>query len=454
MEHTICAVSTAIGQGGIGIVRISGSHAIEIGKRAFQPKNTNEKPEHRKMVYGHITDADGRHVDEVLICFMMAPHTYTKEDMVEIYTHGGVIAVRKVYERLLALGCAQAEPGEFTKRAFLNGRIDLAQAEAVADIVSAKTVASYAISQRQLEGGLSSRVAPIMEGALSLLSIVEASISFGEDTDETPEGLDGLIRSLIEQIDGLLSTKNQGKILKEGISTLIVGKPNVGKSSLFNALMRENRALVTDIPGTTRDTIEEVLQLDGVALRMVDTAGIRETQDLVESMGVERAVRMIDEVDLVLWVMDASRPFDEEDQSIRDLIRTKKVIVVVNKADVAAQTAIEAIKLRADKHPTVTLSAKKGEGLDHLTDEILHLFAIGAVNADTDAMLANSRHIQALEIAKQHYESAYQDLVADIPLDLVEVDLRLAWSKIGEVTGQTVQEDVLDHIFSTFCIGK
>lgn len=454
MEHTICAVSSAVGQGGIGIVRMSGDGAIRIGSAAFSPSDPNQRPVHRMMQYGHITDDQGERIDEVLISFMFAPGTYTKEDMVEIYTHGGVMAVRKVYERLLALGCTQAEPGEFTKRAFLNGRIDLTQAEAVMDVVSAKTDASYKMGQAQLEGGLSSLVEPIFQDTKSLLSIVEAAISFSEDTDELPEGLPEKVEDLIEKIDSLLLTKNRGKVLREGISTLIIGKPNVGKSSLFNALMQENRALVTDIPGTTRDTIEEVLQLSGVALRMVDTAGIRETEDVVESMGVERAVQAIDQADLILWVVDSSRPFTEEDERIREKIAGKTGIAVLNKLDLASEPDIEAMKARIGSFVPIPLSAKKGTGLEALTEEILRLFEIGEIDASHDTLLANSRHIQALESARKYLESAHGDLFDGIPLDLIEVDLRLAWTKIGEITGSTVQEDLLDTIFSTFCIGK
>lgn len=454
MEHTIAAVATSMCMGGIGMVRLSGEKAIETAQKAFSPAKKDEPLVHRLMRYGHILDADGSVIDEVMISFMQAPNTYTKEDMAEVYTHGGRMALTRVYERVLSLGAQPAEPGEFTKRAFLNGRIDLTRAEAVQDVVSAKTRAAFEQSQKALSGGLLRKVRPLYEETLAILTIAEAAISFSEDTDEMPADLPERIRSLLGGVDALLQTRSYGKILKEGIRTLIAGKPNVGKSSLFNALMQENRALVTDIPGTTRDTIEEVIELQGIALSMVDTAGIRKTEDLVESLGVDRALDQMETADLILWVIDASRPFEEEDRNIRSLLQGKTAILVINKGDLADDAAVDRLRKAAGDLPHVVISAKHGAGLHDLTDAIFSLFSLGEISEKTDVLLTNSRHMQALEQAKAHLEQAEQDLAAGIPLDCVEVDLRLAWTRIGEIIGETVHEDVLDSIFSRFCIGK
>lgn len=453
MEHTICAVATAIGQGGIGIVRMSGKTALALGKEAFSPRYP-KKEQHRLMEYGHILAKDGTPIDEVLYCPMHAPDTYTTEDMVEIYTHGGILAVRKVYERLLELGAVPAEAGEFTKRAFLNGRIDLSQAEAVQEIVSAKNEEAYHQSHQQLQGNLAKRIRPLLDQVLQLLATVEASISFSEDTDDVPS-IEAPLDRVLMDTEKLIATAHQGKMMKEGIATLITGKPNVGKSSLFNALMQENRALVTDIPGTTRDTIEEVLQLQGIALRMIDTAGIRETEDLVERLGVEKAKDEIAKADLVLWVVDASRPFDEEDEKIQQLIQDKHAIAVINKEDIANEEQIEGFKKHLEGLPAVVISAKENAGVEGLTEAIQEMFSLNTVkDTASDVYLSNSRHVQALTKGRDALLQAQEAVRMGMPLECTEVDLHKAFDSIGEITGETVQEDILDRVFSSFCIGK
>lgn len=451
MEHTICAVATAIGQGGIGIVRMSGKTALSIGREAFRSKYKKEEI-HRLMEYGHILSDEGDIIDEVLYCPMYGPDTYTTEDMVEIYTHGGVLAVRKVYERLLQLGALPAEAGEFTKRAFLNGRIDLSQAEAVQEIVSAKNEEAYKQSHRQLEGKLAKRIQPLFDQVLNMMAAVEASISFSEDTDDVPS-LESPLHRALEETDHLLATAHQGKMMKEGVATLITGKPNVGKSSLFNALMQENRALVTDIPGTTRDTIEEVLQLQGIALRMIDTAGIRETADIVERLGVEKAKEELEKADLVLWVVDASNPMDEEDEKIKALIGEKPAIAVINKQDIATEEEIDQLQ-KSLTIPSVIISAKENTGVDSLTKEIQEMFAVAPLQGSDQIFLTNSRHVQALQEAKKALLQAKDAIAMGMPLECTEVDLHKAYTALGEITGQTVQEDILDRVFSNFCIGK
>lgn len=455
MDHTIAAISTATGEAGIGIVRMSGKDSFEIGQKVFQGINSQEITikDNRKMKYGHIYD-DDKLVDEVLICFMKGPNTYTREDIVEIYTHGGVISVKKVLDTLLKNGAEVADRGEFTKRAFLNGRLDLSQAEAVIDMIKAKTDKAYDASLNQLEGSLKNKIGKYREKMLNVLAKLEYSINFTEDFQEEPD-ISPVIQESEEVLEGLkklYNSSNKGKIIREGIETAIVGKPNVGKSSLLNALIKEKKAIVTDIPGTTRDVIEEYIDLDGIALKISDTAGIRETKDLVEKLGVDKSLEFIDSADLIIAMFDISRDFDEEDEKIFKLIENKNAIVVFNKTDIALDKID--IKKYEEKYPLIKMSVKDDNGIEELEKEIMDMFFKGDIKSSNETLVTNVRHRDLIFRAIKTLEEAVNDLKMDIPIDCVEVDIRDTWDILGQITGDTAQEDILNKIFEDFCIGK
>lgn len=447
MSSTICAISTSIGRAGLGIVRMTGDETLEILNKVFKG---SKEFQNRKMTYGHIVDED-RIIDEVLAVYMKAPHTYTREDVAEIYCHGGVVAVREVLDTLLKNGADLAEPGEFTKRAFLNGRLDLAQAEAVLDLIDANTAMSYENSMNQLQGNLSSEVEDISNELLAVMASAVTEIDFPEDENDTLTDEEKIekLQPLLDRLDSLLKSAKRGKVLKDGIKTLILGRPNVGKSSLLNAMLRENRAIVTDIPGTTRDTIEEILDLDGIPLRLIDTAGIRVTDDEVESIGVDKAKSEIDSADLILVVLDSSQEFTNEDRDILDSTAGKEKIVIVNKTDLEHKLDLEKIG-----EPFMEMSLKKGEGLDELEDRITEMFFGDEISPGDETYVSNLRHIDHLRKARKALASAISDLEAGMFLDLVEVDLNIVMDELGHITGETTSEDVLDRIFSEFCIGK
>ena len=458
MSETIAAISTAVGEAGIGIVRMSGDKSIDVAKSVFIGYDDNKitKIENKKLTYGHIIDEDGTKIDEVLVAFMENPSTYTREDMVEIYCHGGIISVRKVLELLLRSGARLAERGEFTKRAFLNGRLDLSQAEAVIDIIKSKTDKSYEVSFDQLEGSLSKEVKEMRDILLAMVAHVEVSIDFPEeDVNElTYESLKSDALIVEDRIEKLLSTANKGKILRDGIQTVILGKPNVGKSSLLNAILKENRAIVTDIPGTTRDIIEEYINIDGIPLKIVDTAGIRITEDEVEKIGVDRAIGSIEKADLIIGVFDVSRSFTDEDREILNLVKDKKSIVLLNKIDLKMQEKNEFLKELQGADHIIETSIIENIGIRELEDHIKSLFYEGDLNIESDTVVSNIRHKVQLEKAQDKLQSAIRDIEMDIPLDCIEIDLRNAWEDLGEISGDTIAEDILDKIFEEFCIGK
>ena len=452
MDDCIAAISSATGEAGIGIVRMTGEGCADVLDSVFKRANDNADLINRKMTYGHIVD-NNEIVDEVLVCYMKAPHTYTREDVVEIYTHGGVVAVRKVLEVLLNNGARLAEAGEFTKRAFLNGRIDLSQAEAIIDMIKAKTDKAYSVSMKQLEGSVNRNIKQLRDQLLDMLSHVEYSINFTEDMqdelDNTPVLNEG--KEVLDKLKKLSESANRGRIIRDGINTTIIGKPNVGKSSLLNALLKENRAIVTDIPGTTRDVIEEYIDLDGISLKINDTAGIRDTEDIVEKIGVEKSVSFISDSDLIIAIFDSSREFDDEDRKILDLIRDKKSIVLLNKIDLDGgfdfDENLEGIEV-------IHTSIKNNEGIEDLENKIIEMFNDGYIEANNDNIITNIRHRDIINKAIKSLESSLHDMEAGVPIDCFEVDLRNAWEILGEITGETVDDDVLNKIFSDFCIGK
>lgn len=454
---TIAAISTAIGEAGIGIVRISGDSAIDIAQKIFKGSKIDkfENTHNRKLIYGHIIDEEVI-IDEVLIAFMKGPYTYTREDMVEIYCHGGIISVRKVLEAILKNGARMAEPGEFTKRAFLNGRLDLSQAEAVMDLIKAKTDKSFQASLNQLEGSLSKKIIEIRDILLNMIAQVEVSIDFPDEDYEliTYEELKADGNKVKDEIENLIKSSSRGKILRDGLNTLILGKPNVGKSSLLNAILKENRAIVTDIPGTTRDVIEEFVNIDGIPLKIIDTAGIRETEDLVEKIGVDRAKDLVDSSDLIIAVFDVSRNLSGEDFNILDLIKDKKSIIILNKTDLQAKFNKEDLYEYVDEKNVIEASIISNVGVSILEDNIRDMFYDGEFNLDSDVLVTNIRHKNMLEISLENIQRALLDMEANVPIDCVEVDLRNCWENLGEISGDTIGEDILDKIFRDFCLGK
>ncbi|MGE5677742.1 MAG: tRNA uridine-5-carboxymethylaminomethyl(34) synthesis GTPase MnmE [Pseudomonadota bacterium] len=458
MDRTIAAIATAPGEAGIGIIRISGGQSIDILKNVFKPKkdiNIEDIPS-RQATYGNAIDSEGRILDEVLAIIMRKPYSYTTEDVVELQCHGGIVPVRRIMQEVLKNGADIAEPGEFTKRAFLNGRIDLAQAEAVIDVITAKTETGLNAAMEQLEGELSKEVKKVMDNLLSMLAHIEASIDFPEhDIEEvTTENIKGMLFETKASVESLLDSFEEGKILRDGLNTAIIGRPNVGKSSLLNVLLKENRAIVTEVPGTTRDIIEEYLNIGGILIRLIDTAGIRETSDIVEKIGVERTKEAISKADLVILVLDASDELLPEDMEIIDLVRNKKVIAALNKIDMGLVLNREQLDALFGKDNIIEMSAKNRYGIEGLEERIKELVFQGRLSINKNTMVTNIRHKDLLDKADENVGKAISSIEAGIPVDLISVDIREAWSKLGAITGDTVEEDIINEIFSKFCIGK
>ncbi|MBS4024943.1 MAG: tRNA uridine-5-carboxymethylaminomethyl(34) synthesis GTPase MnmE [Clostridia bacterium] len=456
---TIGAIATPPGEGGIGIIRVSGPESWLIAGSFFKSasgKEIHELPSHT-VNYGHFLDQQGNIMDECLVTVMRGPKTFTREDTVEINCHGGFLPLQQVMKVLLSGGVRLAEPGEFTKRAFLNGRIDLAQAESIIDIIRAKTEHGLLLAVNQLRGNLSVKLAEIRTNLLKMLAAFEANIDFPED-DVPPvdyQQVDREIDQAIGQLSILIESWNEGKIYIDGLKTVIAGRPNVGKSSLLNVLAKEERAIVTDIPGTTRDVIEEIINLKGVPLKIIDTAGIRETTDLVEKLGVEKSLSTLDKADLVLMVIDATSPLTEEDRMVLHKVAEKNTIVLLNKADlpVNEKTVGEAKQLAGGK-PVLKISAKEVVGIDHLAEAIKEQITAGKVRAAGETPVTNARHHAALARAFGHLENIKDGLRVSLPVDFLSIDLTAAYEALGEITGETVGEDILDRIFAEFCIGK
>ena len=456
MDETIAAVATAYGEGGIGIIRISGENAEKLLSDIFVP--CSGKPiKNRMMTYGHIVDPEkGEVLDEVLAVLMKAPHTYTREDVAEINCHGSVIALKNVLALCLRRGARMAEPGEFTKRAFLNGRLDLSEAEAVIDLIRAKTDKSFDVSMKQLEGALSGEIRAIRKDMLDLLVEVTVNIDYpDEDIEElTYKKLIESIENIREKIEQLLSSADSGRILREGLNAAIVGKPNVGKSSLMNALLKESRAIVTEIPGTTRDTIEEMISIRGIPVRLTDTAGIRKTQDVIEKIGIEKSKEAFNEADLVIFILDGSREPDEEDFEIIDVIGERKAIVLINKSDLGRKVSIEEIEKKLPGCEVIETSIISGKGLEDVENTIESMVYSGDVVQKNSCMVTNVRHIELLNQAGDSMGDAHKMAVSGEALDFIEVDINAAYQSLGEIIGETVADDIINEVFARFCLGK
>ena len=456
LNDTIAAISTAIGEAGIAIVRMSGDDSINIIDKIFVSASGVKmaEAENRKFLYGHICDGDKK-IDEVLVVKMKGPHSYTAEDIVEIHCHGGVVSVKRILNLILSKGARLAEKGEFTKRGFLNGRIDLTQAEAVIDLIKAKTDISFDLGLNQLGGALSEVLNKLKDELVSMQALIVANIDFPDEDIEDAAYNDLLDRSnkILEKMDKLLENSKNSRLLRDGINTVILGKPNVGKSSLLNGLLKYDRAIVTDIAGTTRDVIEDYINLDGVLLKISDTAGIRETEDEVEKIGVNIAREKLKDADLVIAIFDLSRDFDQDDKEILKLIENKKHIIILNKDDLEQNISDDEIE-KYFKDDYLRLSVMENESVMKVEKLIIDLFFDGELQISSDTVLSNLRHINALREAKKELLEVNESLNKRVFLDLIEVDLENVIAHISEITGTITTEDILDRVFSDFCIGK
>ena len=457
IDDTIAAIATAPGEGGIGIIRISGSNSLEVAEEIFKSVSGKKISEYnlRSLIYGDIFDGEKR-IDEVLVAYMKGPHSYTGEDVIEINCHGGFISVKKILELILTKDVRLAEAGEFTKIAFLNGRIDLSQAEAVIDVIKSKTDKAQEVAQSQLEGSLAKKIRELRSKVTEVLAQLEVSIDFSDEDveDVTYKEIEEKSLELRDEIKKLYDSAESGKILRDGLKTVIIGKPNVGKSSLLNSILGENRAIVTEIPGTTRDVIEEFVNIKGIPLKIVDTAGIRETEDIVEKIGVQKSKESIESADLVIIVLDSSKQLTDEDLEILQSAQSKKTIVLLNKIDLEQVIDESEIEKFVGKENIIKISALKNEGIEQIHDKIESMVFTGDVKSSSSLVITNSRHKDALYKAYNSINDAIDGIMQRLPYDFIEVDFKNIWDYLGYINGDTVQEDLLDTIFSNFCIGK
>ncbi|HEE2094946.1 TPA: tRNA uridine-5-carboxymethylaminomethyl(34) synthesis GTPase MnmE [Staphylococcus aureus] len=455
---TITSISTPMGEGAIGIVRLSGPQAVEIADKLYKGKHLlNDVPSHT-INYGHIIDPESKEVvEEVMVSVLRSPKTFTREDIIEINCHGGILTINRVLELTMTYGARMAEPGEFTKRAFLNGRIDLSQAEAVMDFIRSKTDRASKVAMNQIEGHLSDLIKKQRQSILEILAQVEVNIDYPEYDDvedATTEFLLEQSKEIKQEINRLLDTGAQGKIMREGLSTVIVGKPNVGKSSMLNNLIQDNKAIVTEVAGTTRDVLEEYVNVRGVPLRLVDTAGIRETEDIVEKIGVERSRKALSQADLILFVLNNNEALTQEDYTLYEVVKNEDVIVIVNKMDLEQNIDINEVKDMIGNTPLIQTSMLKQEGIDELEIQIRDLFFGGEVQNQDMTYVSNSRHISLLKQARQTIQDAIDAAESGVPMDMIQIDLTRTWEILGEIIGETASDELIDQLFSQFCLGK
>lgn len=458
IDDIIAAPSTPAGTGGIGIIRISGEGSVALADKIFKSasgKKLSEKKSHT-ITYGNIVDQNGKKIDEVLVSIMKAPNSYTKEDVVEINCHGGTAAVKKVMETVTNAGARTAEPGEFTKRAFLNGRIDLTQAEAVIDVINSKTERSMKNAVNQLSGGLSAKVKEIRSELVDAVSTIEAAIDYPEHDieEETYASLNKTVTDTLSKVNHLIKTADMGKMVRDGVNLVILGKPNVGKSSLLNFLLDEERAIVTDVPGTTRDTVEEYFNIAGIPVRITDTAGVRDTDDIVEKIGVERSMERAENADLILLLIDMSRPLEDDDRRLIEFVQGRKYVVLENKTDLEIAVDKDETEKLLGKENIISLSVKERKGTDELLKHLENMLTEGTIEAGDGVMVSNVRHKNLLEKAKTALEKALNTIEIRMPEDFVSMDISEAIGFLGEITGESLQEDIINRIFEKFCLGK
>ena len=454
MNDTICAIATSQGVGAISIIRVSGEEAVDIVSKIFKGNNLKEVSSHT-INYGKIVDKSGNIIDEVLVSVMLAPRTFTAEDTVEINTHGGIAPTNKVLELLLTSGCRLAEPGEFTKRAFLNGRIDLLEAEAVMDMINAKTNTQRELAVNQITGKVSGLINELRDDMVQIISNINVNIDYPEYDDVeimTNEVLIPKITKLKNKIITILKESRNGRIIKDGIKTSIIGKPNVGKSSLLNALLEEDKAIVTDIAGTTRDIVEGQISINGILLNMIDTAGIRETDDKIEAIGVEKSIKMMNDSDLVLFVLNNNEPLTDDIKTLLSQLDGKNYIIIINKNDLERKLDLNGIDV--DNSNIINMSILNNEGIDELKAKIVELFNISQIETTDPTYLSNARSISILESCLESIEEVEKGLGNNQPIDMIELDIKDIWEKLGTINGTTYEEELLDEMFSRFCLGK
>ena len=459
MSTTIAAISTAPTNGGIGIIRMSGKNCFTILEKIFIPKQKQkiEDIPGYSMKYGYVIDYQTKEkIDEVLVSFFKEPKSYTTENMCEINCHGGVIVEQKILEQCLMAGAELAEPGEFTKRAFLNGRIDLSQAEGIIDLINAKTTQEAKISFHQLEGGLSQKIQEIRKDLLSMMADIEANIDYPEyDLEEVTNA--NMLKTLHEvkiKLEALQKSFATGKLLKEGIKTVIIGKPNAGKSSLLNAILNEERAIVSKIEGTTRDTIEEMVNLHGIPLKLIDTAGIRNAEDEIEKIGVNKAIQLSEEADLIIAIFDNTKPLEKEDLAILDLLKNKKAIILLNKIDEKDEHLEQVKEIKELNKPILKISAKTKQGLEALYEQILKMFELKEIELNDGNLITNVRHKEHIRKAINYVNEAKNTVEQNLPIDIVSVPVKQILEELSSITGENVSEDIINEIFSKFCLGK